>query len=931
MLSRLDFGVSADGMGDSTAKITWAISLLTILPLLYVAYIPSLLYKSTNDKPSPKQRAKQDLRFGLFSVCWALSMYPFYSKMVGYFGPSLIGNGPDQVISDSDWMTIQALCTGNVRDVSNRELIAMQFFGVAGSLYVCICALLKVMWLGLQRQHEDSKLVKLLHKHRIAVGPKMSILFLVLSPLIAISQIWTILRLRQFQAGISSNTGNMNYDNEWTFGQIAAITVFVPVLVECWFRWTKAEVLTEMPKEHKKRGRREEKKRKREQEEDISAPKRQRSDGGSEVEILLDTDQSLPGAENTPLSGPGDVPFYGLLDEEEQEYFKRADTILELNQFNDAEERELFLANVYKEAHGKELKIANSQSCSRLMERLILMSTKEQLKVLFQELSGHFLHLVQHRFASHCCETLFSQAAPFVSEEMRAPASEQTNALSKDTTPTESFFLDALKELDGNLGYLMTDPFASHTLRVLLIILSGRPLVDASTTMLLQSKKKENIKLISHDASPSNNLQSTRTVPDSFQVALIRTMNRMVAGLDTTSLRALASHPVANPLLQLLLDFEFRESGKSRAKDTESLFRKLLPDDPPAPGTESASFFDSMLYDLVGSRLAEILVTNSPGKTFKVLYQSLFRNRLPSLAKNETASYVLIKALERLNREDLEKAIQELCPQFELLVDRSRTSVIRCLVERCHIRGASTEPLVTALNHVYGQRPAERLKKMLKLGVAQSDGMSAERQKHIEGQDRGKAHDSLLAQSILEVPGPLQDFIMDSILDIDDTEVQQMAKDRNATYVLQKSLICGGDTIRYRRMIMPRLARMSTDLATDPVASHVVDTFWSGSEGLPFIREKIAERLFQHESILRESMCGRAVWRNWKMDTYKTKRYDWMIEAKGRTPETKTGIELARERYHTQMKKPKHKGRQGNTTFLQTGSNATPILSTGQG
>ena len=31
-LARLDFGISANGMGDSTAKITWAISLLTILP-----------------------------------------------------------------------------------------------------------------------------------------------------------------------------------------------------------------------------------------------------------------------------------------------------------------------------------------------------------------------------------------------------------------------------------------------------------------------------------------------------------------------------------------------------------------------------------------------------------------------------------------------------------------------------------------------------------------------------------------------------------------------------------------------------------------------------------------------------------------------------------------------------------------------------------
>ncbi len=80
-----------------------------------------------------------------------------------------------------------------------------------------------------------------------------------------------------------------------------------------------------------------------------------------------------------------------MLDDEEQEYFKRADSMLELNQFANQEERELFLANVYKEANGKELKIANSQSCSRLLERLIVMSKPVQMKALFQRFSGQYV------------------------------------------------------------------------------------------------------------------------------------------------------------------------------------------------------------------------------------------------------------------------------------------------------------------------------------------------------------------------------------------------------------------------------------------------------------------------------------------------------------------------------------------------------------
>ncbi len=145
-----------------------------------------------------------------------------------------------------------------------------------------------------------------------------------------------------------------------------------------------------MPKEHKKRGRREEKKRKREdvQEDALPAKWYKSEDAEADVEILVGGDETQHYGHHDVAAAPGEIQFYGLLDEDEQEYFKRADAMLELDQFADPEERSLFLANVYKEANGKELKIANSQSCSRLMERLILMSTPSQLKALFRRFSG---------------------------------------------------------------------------------------------------------------------------------------------------------------------------------------------------------------------------------------------------------------------------------------------------------------------------------------------------------------------------------------------------------------------------------------------------------------------------------------------------------------------------------------------------------------
>lgn len=169
-----------------------------------------------------------------------------------------------------------------------------------------------------------------------------------------------------------------------------------------------------MPTENRKRGRREEKKRKREEKnekhEKNADKQSKRSKREEDVEeVLQQYDDAQQYEQQQPyqdeaidgVTRPGAMPFYGMLDEDEQEYFKRADEMLELNQFENPEERAMFLASVWKEADGKELKIANSQSCSRLMERLILLSTADQLKRLFQKFSSQCVHLTWT--SSTCC------------------------------------------------------------------------------------------------------------------------------------------------------------------------------------------------------------------------------------------------------------------------------------------------------------------------------------------------------------------------------------------------------------------------------------------------------------------------------------------------------------------------------------------------
>ena len=480
----------------------------------------------------------------------------------------------------------------------------------------------------------------------------------------------------------------------------------------------------------------------------------------------------------------------------------------------------------------------------------------------------------------------------------------------------ENLFLYTINELKGNLGYLMTDHFASHTLRVLLIVLSGRPLASAATTSLLQSKKKEKIDVTGGTSGSHPDTKATRTVPETFSTALDEMISGTVAGLDTTYLRALATHPLGNPVLQLLLELEFSRSGKQKAKDANSLFRKLLPDDPLVQGTTSASFVTSLLYDPVGSRLLETIIQFAPGKAFKSIYKDLFREKMGSLVKNETAGFVLAKMLERLSQEDLQHAVEQISPQIPTLIERSQTSIIKTMIERCAVRQVKMDLIADAILRGYSGQRTNLLFKMLKLDTHNVQSMAPERKKQLEIQDSGKTHASLLAQAMLDAPGPLREIVIESIVSMTTENLLSMARSRTATHVLQKALTCSAQTKLFLRQIVQRFQGHLSELALDSIASHVVDTFWTATESLFFIRERFAQELLEHESGLKESFSGRAVWRNWMMDLYKRRRLEWISQVKGAVNSVngsdskavvnheataKSGIELAREKYAATM------------------------------
>lgn len=664
-----------------------------------------------------------------------------------------------------------------------------------------------------------------------------------------------------------------------------------------------------MPKESKPRGRRDEKKlkRKRENGEDQTAtPKKPRSqDPAEEPELeFIGTDNNQPpgeegwtggamegvveGEEGT--GGTTERPFYGMLEDEEQEYFRRADELLEVNNFPSSEERSLFLANVYREAEGKELKLACSQSCSRLMERLILLSTVEQKKKLFGAFSGNFAHLVQHRFASHCCETLFIQSAGAVTEELTSQTEPTTDG--EVFVSMENLFLYTLNEIEGQMTFLLTDRFASHTLRVLLVVLAGRPIESTSHQSLLKSKRKERITVTGLDTTPTALANSIRAVPSSFTYAIEKITTDTIATMDESFIQTLAVHPTGNPTLQLLLELEL--TTKSSTPRPKTLLSTLLPDDLSVADSKSQIFVSGLLYDPIGSRLLETLVTHAPGKLFKSLYRSTFKDRIPNLARNEIASYVVIKLLNRLSKEDLVEALEQITPHVTGLLERNRTVVVKTLLERCHARHADTAALTEVISAAYGTDPEKRVLKMA--GIEDAASLTAalfpptnpDKETPVPSIPKptpAQTHGSYLAQCMLKIPGAPQTLVQESLLALPPSILHVLALWTPTSHILQAALIpvAQSSNQTFRRKLITAILTPSEhstspvmDLAASNSGTHILDSLLASSSTLLSLIERIATTLCTQESWLRESFTGRIVWRNWSLDLFKRRRGEWV-------------------------------------------------------
>ena len=247
VLVREDFGINTSGMGDYTVRITQTVAMLVLLALIY-QLLTSATMKTGDVFSKPLRLGKNDPQsaeggqtstaFSILVLCWALAFYPFFSEMNSAFAPSKISNKPGASITPAQFNVVRSLCFSHAKPITGTEERVMTAFVILAYIPLSLFVVGSIIYSGVEKNHAGSALHRRLHSVREQMSPtvvsKMAIAGLCATPLLACGLLWSIWRVRHAQEQLTASIGGADADPSWTFGQIVAVTIFAPVLVQLW-------------------------------------------------------------------------------------------------------------------------------------------------------------------------------------------------------------------------------------------------------------------------------------------------------------------------------------------------------------------------------------------------------------------------------------------------------------------------------------------------------------------------------------------------------------------------------------------------------------------------------------------------------------------------------------------------------------------------
>ncbi|KAF8511204.1 ARM repeat-containing protein [Gautieria morchelliformis] len=647
-----------------------------------------------------------------------------------------------------------------------------------------------------------------------------------------------------------------------------------------------------------------------------------------------------PPVHSQVFNSANEAPPFGAVDPDVKAYFRTVNDQLRDWQeerpdgevgaeVDPNEERRMFFTAALSEMKGKELQLASDPDCSPVLERMLYSMDDFVRRVFTDSLAGSWLSLITDRFASHVCQTLLTVAADTVARESRGtfPSTPRSSDKGELFTMTQ-LIVNVCEDILSELPTSVHDPFASHVLRALLLLLAPRQLAMNSRphkyAPSASSKKSASWKarigpmkaVISNEFDITDFAIAKRAelpTPGDFSKMASRILSQFLDVLDGNEVRALAVNKVSSPVLQMLLELE-ASLGRSDAPD--SVMDRVLAGLISQTESSPSPYVSGLFVDPTASHLSESLLSRCSSPVFLRLWDCYFADHLSRLATHPVANFVVARGVERLDAERLENTISRLHGTWTKARKSSHFGVLKSLIDRAGQIGSQEGVLVETICSMFELTTSEERKQFLPcvvrlkniaeyrdalasrtttrqddddkaLGVPHRSRRNAE---GAQGRDplEPLTQGSLLLQSVLRLHEPHNSIVLESLHSLLPDELLALACNATSSRILDVALESSTVPLRSRKRLVTSFIGQFHLLVDDRIGSRVADRCWEAAD--PYLKEKVARSLIPHEQFLTGSYFGRYFFRSLRLPLLRHKPDQWkIIQGKERTLPTTSG------------------------------------------
>ncbi|GME95183.1 unnamed protein product [[Candida] boidinii] len=433
---------------------------------------------------------------------------------------------------------------------------------------------------------------------------------------------------------------------------------------------------------------------------------------------------------------------------------------------------------------------------------------------------------------------------------------------------------------------MIPNQYASHVLRVLLLILAGKELPSSIESNSILRSKKSKIARKMIEIKDSTDYQRSFQTPSSFQDELTDTLKIIYKDQTSKSLREMAIEKVASPVIQLLVQLEGLVDKK------RSFWCLIFNDYEVESDKKEEAFVEYLLSDPVGSHFLEVAIDSQRHKNVERLYNYYMKDRVLKLAKRETTgAFVIMTLLKKMKPNHQIELLDQLVPHLnELIVNNLEIgkSVVDCSIARNNYK---KDEIISKFIQFFNKDlssssnteeegnegkdsgndkvQSQLLENVLRLststlGNTRDDWPTAEERRR-----------ALFLEKLISYDDKILMAVIEGLLDLPVERLIQMCCHGVFSHVVENVLIPERVDFITRKKILNRLMNHIIELTCNAQGSHIVDKLWPFTTKLNVYKDRIAEELINNKEMVKKSVYGKLVWKNWSLDMYIRRRGDW--------------------------------------------------------